>query len=132
MQQQFLSIKLPLYDCTQQVRGIFGISIVIGRHALADNLNFLQHIGILGNAVPAISSAPQYASPQSSALPTPLPPRELECLHYIMQGYTAKMIARELGLSFRTIESYIRNLKNRLGIATRFELIQMAKKLYGI
>jgi DNA-binding CsgD family transcriptional regulator len=133
LQQQFLSIKLPLYDNQQNVRGVFGVSIVLGRHALADNLNFLQQIGILANTVPATTLTCD-AQPYSLELTTQLPARELECLRYIMQGYTSKMIARELGLSFRTVESYIRNLKNRLGVATRFELMQIAKKykLYGI
>lgn len=132
IQQQFLSIKLPLYDQNQNIMGVFGVSIVLGRHSLANSLNFLQQIGIISNAFHVSSPCIQ---PSPVALPNISPPtRELECLQYIIQGYTAKMIAREVGLSFRTIESYIRNLKNRLGVSTRFELIQMAKKqkLYGI
>lgn len=34
------------------------------------------------------------------------------------------MIAKELGLSFRTVESYIINVKTRLGVNTKAELIQ--------
>jgi PAS domain S-box-containing protein len=127
IQQQFLSIKVPLYDQNQNIMGVFGVSIVLGRHSLANSLNFLQQIGMISNAF-------HVSSPCIQPRPMALPKRELECLQYIIQGYTAKMIAREVGLSFRTIESYIRNLKNRLGVSTRFELIQMAKKqkLYGI
>lgn len=59
-----------------------------------------------------------------------IPKREQQCLQFTIQGYTAKMIAKELGLSYRTIESYLDNLKTRLGANSRRELIQIAFQLH--
>lgn len=51
--------------------------------------------------------------------------RERECLTYVAKGFTLKMIAKELGLSPRTVESYLRNFKERIGIKTKCELIML-------
>ncbi len=39
--------------------------------------------------------------------------REQECLFYVLREKTAKQIAKILGLSFRTVEFYIENIKNK-------------------
>ena len=41
---------------------------------------------------------------------------------------TSKQIARELHVSFKTVESRIANLKRKLGIEHRHELYILAKK----
>ena len=126
--QQFLSIKLPWYDLEQgDLIGVCGFSIVLGRHSLANNLSLLAQYGMLDASNTA--SQPSILPPNNihSLQHLSIPPREKQCLQLIAQGYTAKMMARELGLSYRTIESYIDNLKTRLGVNSKFELIQIAK-----
>lgn len=49
--------------------------------------------------------------------------RESECLFLLLRSYSASQIAKRLNLSKRTVESYIDNLKNRLGCANKTELI---------
>lgn len=49
--------------------------------------------------------------------------REKECLTWVIRGKTASEIAHILGLSKRTIESYMINIKNKLGAASKSELI---------
>lgn len=66
------------------------------------------------------SSAEKNISPFLPALS----PREKMCIKEMLAGKTAKMIARELQLSFRTIEFYIDNIKRKTGCRTRFELTQ--------
>lgn len=56
-------------------------------------------------------------------MPLKLTDRELECAKLLFRGYTAKMIAEELGISFRTIESYIDKLKIKSGTTHKNELI---------
>lgn len=51
--------------------------------------------------------------------------RELECLHYLSHGRTAKEIGKITKLSFRTIEDYINNLKLKTGVNTRSQLIDI-------
>jgi len=58
-----------------------------------------------------------------------LRPKELECLYYLAQGNTSKEIANNLGLSFRTVETYLRNIKERFGYHTKSELIKLYNML---
>lgn len=52
--------------------------------------------------------------------------RELECLIQILMGKHAGEIAVELKLRQTTIESYVTNLKNKLGVCGRSELVAAA------
>jgi len=52
--------------------------------------------------------------------------RELECLLHFCQGKTAKQTARELMISYRTVETHLENIRhktachNKLEVASRF------------
>lgn len=56
----------------------------------------------------------------------PLTPRELEVVYGMMLGQSAKMTARQLDLSFRTVESYRANLMVKLGVRSLAEVVRMA------
>lgn len=51
--------------------------------------------------------------------------RELDCIIYLFENKSAKQIAKILGLSFRTIENNINNLKIKLNCSTVSELINI-------
>jgi DNA-binding CsgD family transcriptional regulator len=53
--------------------------------------------------------------------------RECQCLSRLKTNYTVKMIAQELELSPRTIESYIDSLRNKTGYNTKHDLIKLAQ-----
>lgn len=55
--------------------------------------------------------------------------REIECLKLYVQGNTAKEISLILGLSRRSIENYIYNIKGKLGVSTKVDLIHFIQKL---
>jgi len=50
--------------------------------------------------------------------------REYECIVALVRGETVKEIAANLRLSPRTVEYYIKNMKNKLGCSTRAQLIK--------
>lgn len=50
--------------------------------------------------------------------------RELEALKALYQGYSARETAALLGLSRRTVESYLENIKNKLGVSKKVELMK--------
>lgn len=53
-----------------------------------------------------------------------LTPREEECAIYLMQGSTLKEIAKALDLSPRTVEFYLKNIKNKLNCRTKFQMMR--------
>jgi DNA-binding CsgD family transcriptional regulator len=55
--------------------------------------------------------------------------REREVLDACNRGKTAAQCGDELKLSPRTVQSYIENIKNKLGLSSREELLQTAKIL---
>lgn len=58
-----------------------------------------------------------------------LSPKEYECLHFLLNGYTAKMSAKQLDISPRTVETHIQNIKLKLKCRTRNELIIKLKNV---
>lgn len=53
-----------------------------------------------------------------------LSPRERTCVESIKKGKTAKQIALHLGISYRTVQAHIYNLKQKLGIQHIRELLK--------
>lgn len=61
-----------------------------------------------------------------------LTPRERDILHGIGRGLANKDIAAQLGVSVRTVETHRLNLKRKLGIDGRAELVKYAVQQLGI
>lgn len=58
-----------------------------------------------------------------------LSPREMECLRLMNENLSASKIALNLGLSCRTVENYLENIKNKLDCYSKCDLIKIAKLL---
>jgi DNA-binding CsgD family transcriptional regulator len=56
--------------------------------------------------------------------------RERQVLDFVAQGYTMKSIARKLGISPRTVEQHIRNIKDKHGLNTKDQLIEIWRQYY--
>lgn len=57
--------------------------------------------------------------------------RELECIPLLLKSMSAKQIAEHLNLSYRTIETYINNLKTKTNTTNKNELIcLLSEKFY--
>lgn len=84
-------------------------------------------------AIEAVSGGGTFLSPavsqrlfrSQSQRPT-LTPRESEILTALGRGESSKQIARDLGLSVRTVEAHRQSIKRRLGIEGQAELIKYA------
>jgi two-component system response regulator NreC len=57
-----------------------------------------------------------------------LTPREIDVLKLIVQGYTNRQVADELGISTRTVEGHRANLTEKLGIRSRVDLLRYARE----
>lgn len=51
--------------------------------------------------------------------------RESQCMHLLCRGLTSKYIARKLGLSNRTVEGYIDNIRSKTNSRSKSELIEL-------
>lgn len=60
---------------------------------------------------------------------TYLSSREKQCLCLLLKNKTARETADQLQLSFRTIEYYFENIKDKLGCESKRELFQLARVL---
>ena len=49
--------------------------------------------------------------------------REVQCLRLLQQGKTAKQTAKKLHLSYRTVESYLDDVKSKLYVTNKSELL---------
>lgn len=114
----FLSIKFPCYDAQQQLHGTLGLSIVLGEHPLAEAITQLTDLGLL----PRNTSQDQQLKLNLGSIT--LTPREQECLEYTVKGFTAKEIAKKLLISPRTVEEYLNQLKVKLAVNTKQQMIQ--------
>lgn len=52
--------------------------------------------------------------------------QESFCLFFLVRGNTAKLIAKKMNISFRTVESYLENIKIKLNCKNKSELIAKA------
>ncbi len=120
-QHQFLSIKYPWYNEKDEIIGICGFSIALGRHSLAESLTILTEIGIFNHP----TNYQQSTFILNNTMMNKLTKREMDCLHYTVRGFSAKRIARVLNISFRTVEEYIANIRFKFGASSKAELIDM-------
>lgn len=121
-----LTFKFPWYNSEDKLVGVFGCSINMNREAM-DLPLALQEIIRIGLLVPnyPMTLTPNYENNNSTSkiiFPS-LTARELECFHLIARGLTAKEIAKELNLSFRTIHSHCERLKAKFDCRRKKELL---------
>lgn len=57
--------------------------------------------------------------------------REAECLKLTRMGKTAKQIGLELGISQRTVEEYLNNIKEKFNLKYKHELFELPENLMG-
>jgi DNA-binding CsgD family transcriptional regulator len=92
------SIKIPYRNDKQKVVGIMGFAIIHSRNALLKK------------------AMEEYD----------LTERQLECLYLLVKGNLMKQIASHLLISHRTVEHYLETIKQRMGCATKSQLIERA------
>lgn len=114
----FLSIKCPWYGLDNTIIGVFGCSIVLGQHGLASSLSTVIGLGLF-------ESEGSSQTPKLNQLTVKLSKREMDCFRWTLKGYTAKKIAKELGISYRTVEEYLVNIRKKTGAGSKAELLEM-------
>lgn len=95
---EFLTTKIPFYNSTGKISGVFGISQYINKFSYI------------------------------KASKLGLTKKEIICLSCLFSGQSNKQIATELHISVRTVEDHIENLRDKLNCASKQQLIFKAFK----
>ncbi|MEK7694601.1 MAG: response regulator transcription factor [Pseudomonadota bacterium] len=101
------------------------------KDAPADELLAALHAVLAGRVFYSARIARGMAAQAVSPLDA-LTPRERDILHGIGRGQANKDIAVQLGVSVRTVETHRLNLKRKLGIEGRAELVKYAVQQLGL
>ncbi len=116
-----LTIKLPWYGAENKVIGVMGFSVVIGKYSLASSLSLIANLGIFDQK----NNLPMYL-PGLKLGNIYLTKREIEILHHIVRGKSSRLIAEAISRSTRTVQTHIENIKNKMGVDNKAELIEKA------
>jgi DNA-binding CsgD family transcriptional regulator len=65
----------------------------------------------------------------ASSTPTPLTPREVECLRWVLKGKSDTDIGKILGISHTTVHFHIERVKKKLNVRTRTQAAAMVMTL---
>jgi len=111
--KHIIAIRMPVYGKVDSIVGVFGYSAIMGKHSLVDFFHLLSSHDLLKK------SSPNYI--QNTYIST----REYQCLKHLVRGKTMRQIGQILNLSTRTIESYIENVKLKLNVSSKSQLIDV-------
>ncbi len=122
----FLSHKTPLRSQHGKIIGVFGISYYLdGNQSTSD---MLKTLGFSTDLIAFnLLQSKYYEKPDNQ-----LTARQIDCLFYLVKGFTIKQIAKTLSLSPRTVEHYLDTIKQKLNCESRVELISLALTLPAI
>lgn len=110
-----LSIKLPWYDRENKIIGIFGITIP-SDYSISEALTTIVHTGLLNQ--PPLLSMPGALLDQAYYTK-----HELDVLRHTLLGKSAFATGKALHISARTVEYHLQNLKIKLNVQTKADLI---------
>lgn len=108
----FLSYKMPLYDQFHTIVGIIGLAFTRPNNdvtcPITDSIVNVSH---------ECNQCPQQASCFS------LSEKERQCLKYLCEGLTLKLIARQMNISPKTVETHIERAKIKMNCHNKAQLI---------
>lgn len=116
-----LSFKFPIFDSRDKIIGVFGMSALIDKvfkeaENLATSLERIIQTKLISpakNFLLGLHINDVYFSQQ-----------EIKCLRLLITGKTIKLIGQHMSLSPRTVEYYLNNIKKKLNVKTKSELIE--------
>lgn len=100
----------------------------LSRDATAEAFLAAVHAAVSGTEPPpsVVSPLPDDAEALDNAERGVLSIREYQVLKQIADGRTQTQIARALGISYHTVDSYVRRIRSKLGLGNKAELTRAA------
>lgn len=128
-----INFKYPWYSLDHKLIGVFGFSITMTTENVGHLVSGIGNLAQIGLLTPQNFSqnVQQRILPGMMVNHPTLSRREIECLRLLSQGKTVKLCAEELRLSPRTVEHYLENIKVKLNVRTRTQLIEKALEIFG-
>ena len=114
----YLTIKMPCYHESDRLFGIYGCSILLGKHPLLPSLEKLSPF------LPDFKLSTLKGHYQQPLSQFNLSQRQQQCLLLAIRGKTAKESAKIMGLSYRTIEEYLQNARLKMAVSSKKEMIE--------
>jgi DNA-binding CsgD family transcriptional regulator len=117
-----ISFKFPIFDLKDKIIGVFGFSALTDKvfkeaENIATSMERIIQTGLISstkNILPGFHINNVYFSKQ-----------EIKCLRLLISGKTIRLISEHMSLSPRTVEYYLENIKRKLQIKTKSELIEI-------
>lgn len=124
--EHYLSYKMPLHGRSGKIIGTFGLSYLINETKPLTTLP--EEMGLFCNPfiTNRINELQKKLNPK---LAYGLTQRQYDCLYFLVRGMTAKEIGKKLGLSPKTVEHYLDNIKIKLNCQKRSNLIEKALQM---
>lgn len=118
----YLTVLFPWYNQDNEIVGTFGCGILLGTHSLSESLFSLFSLGLLNSQNLATNT-------QFTNIPNHIhfSKREKECINLLLAGKKTSEMADMLSLSKRTVEYYIENIKCKLNVTSKTDLILKIK-----
>jgi DNA-binding CsgD family transcriptional regulator len=117
----FLTVKSPWYDKENKIIGTFGCSIALDGNSsnLVNFITMIKQLGLLNSSY----YCDKLISSKITLNNWYLSQRETEVMHYIARGKSAKQTAKVLEISPRTVEQHLENIKIKVGVSSKSDLI---------
>ena len=121
----FLVVELTDHNDNKEID--MAAALNVSAHSFADFcLSELQKTQCVANA--RVNLAPRANKGLNCHAIVPgvtLSPQETLCLNHLMQKKTYKQVGQQLGLSHRTVEFYVNNIRRKLKCRSKKELLRM-------
>jgi DNA-binding CsgD family transcriptional regulator len=125
-----VSFKFPWYSDDNKILGVMGFTYLTEGpkiHSAANSLSLILKTGLLNPVSTPLNSHSNHAELTLENIH--FSAREKECLKLLMYGKTIKAIANILGISNRTVNHYLENIKFKMGVTYKSELIEKLHSL---
>lgn len=117
-----ISVKMPWYDESDNILGIFGFAHVTDAPCAPSNgEQFADTVNTFFDKNQTVPRQVKVKDGQSH----PYSQREVDLIHFILLGKTLHECASLMNISNRTAEHYFANIKSKAGVKTRSALIEV-------
>lgn len=121
----YYGINSPILNDNGVVSGVNRYIIDISEQLVASSKLILSRDKIHLNPDNEIVSLIDPSPPNDNELT----PREIEVIFYLLRGFACTGIAENMGISPRTVETHVNNIKVKLKVKTKQQLIYKSLKL---